>query len=59
MSANTEKTKLEAMYYHERLAKHRRFLENNELYAYSRTINTFKGGKEIVDGHTVVEIDEE
>lgn len=39
-----ETTKLETMFYHMREAKHRRFLENNELYAWFRNINTFKGG---------------
>ena len=44
MSAQTELTKLETLYYHQRGPKHRKFLEHNELYAWFRTINTFKGG---------------
>jgi hypothetical protein len=44
MSARTELIKLEAMYYHQREAKHIHFLENNEVYAWFRTIGTFKAG---------------
>ena len=54
MSAQSETTKLEAMYYHMREAKHVAFLESHEDYAFFRNINTFKGGKEIVDGRTIV-----
>ena len=54
MSQSLEATKLEAMYYHTREPKHIRFLESNELYAWFRTVNTFKGGKCIVNGMTIV-----
>jgi hypothetical protein len=54
MSAHMELVKLEAMYYHAREPKHIKFLKTHELYAVSRTVNTFKAGKEIVEGHTVV-----
>jgi hypothetical protein len=53
MSQSLEATKLEAMYYHSREPKHTAFLESHELYAWFRTINTFKGGKTIVNGRTM------
>lgn len=49
MSAYNERIKLETMYYHMREPKHIQFLENNENYAWFRTLNTFKGGKTITD----------
>ena len=53
MSARTELIKLEAMYYHQREARHIEFLKTHELYAWFRNINTFKGGKLIIDTENV------
>jgi len=50
----SELTKLETMYYHMREARHLRFLESNPSYAISRTLNTFKGGKPIIDTESML-----
>lgn len=45
MSAQNEKTKLEAMYYHARDEKHNAFLASNREYAYWRKISKLPDGQ--------------
>ena len=57
MGSYSELTKLEAMFYHQREDRHIAFLENNYLYAWFRTLNTFVGGKKIENNQTVTKKD--
>ena len=43
MSAKSELTKLEAMYYHMREDRHIRFLESNDLYRQIRQVGHING----------------